>query len=451
MIQFSFGSLHRKGQDKRQRAKAQRQNPPLLRFALCALTFDFSSLLLAFRPLTFDFCSLPFAFRICLLPTAYCLLSSLTCFAQAPTAQPYATINHDAVNYNGPGRDAGHDLTGAEIRVGLLLPLSGPREAEGEALRRASQMAVDEENALAPPGGDHLRLVARDESGPWGQASTQIVHMVFDDQAVALITSAEGDSAHLAEQVGNKIGVPILTLSTDSTTTEINLPWIFRMGPTDAMQAQAFARDIYQKRKLQRVVLLNQNDRDGRLGAEAFIRAAGEANAPAPLQLTVDPKKITGATAAEDLATAQAVVIWSDVPTASQLAARVRDVLPTVPLYLCRKATEGDLNTENRAPCPSCGNQGAGPWIAAAPENPQARGEFYQRYRRRFGADPSLGAAEAYDAVRILAASLRQSGPNRARLRDALASVSTFAGASGIISFDHAGNDTSQVTILKLR
>ena len=50
------------------------------------------------------------------------------------------------------------------------------------------------------------------------------------------------------------------------------------------------------------------------------------------------------------------------------------------------------------------------------------------------------GAAEAYDAVRILAASLRQSGPNRARLRDALAAVSAFPGASGGISFDHAGN-----------
>ncbi len=188
---------------------------------------------------------------------------------------------------------------------------------------------------LPRPEANHLRLVARDESGPWGQASTQIVHMVFDDQAVALITSAEGDSAHLAEQVGNKIGVPILTLSTDSTTTEINLPWIFRMGPTDAMQAQAFARDIYQKRKLQRVVLLNQNDRDGRLGAEAFIKAAGEANAPAPLQLTMDPKKITGATAAEDLATAQAVVIWSDAADRqSACGARTRCAAhrPTLPV-----------------------------------------------------------------------------------------------------------------------
>jgi len=274
---------------------------------------------------------------------------------------------------------------------------------------------------------------------------------VFDDQAVALITSAEGDSAHLAEQVGNKIGVPILTLSSDSTTTEINLPWIFRMGPTDAVQTQAFARDIYQKRKLQRVVLLNQDDRDGRLGGEAFIKAAGETNAPAPLQVMVDPKKITEAMAAKDLATAQAVVIWTDAPTASRLTARMREARPGVPLYLCRKATEGDLSSEDPAPCPVCSNPDAGPWIAAAPESPQARADFYQRYRRRFGAEPGLGASEAYDAVRVLAASLRQSGPNRARLRDALATVSTFAGASGIISFDHAGNDTSQVTLLRLR
>ena len=181
---------------------------------------------------------------------------------------PYASINRDAVNYNGPGREANHDLAGSEIRIGLLLPLSGPRQAQGEALRRAAQMAVDDENAASPPDR-RLTLVTRDESGPWGQASTQIVNLVFDDQAVALITSGEGGSAHLAEQIGNKIGVPILTLSSDSTTTEINLPWIFRLGPTDAAQAQAFAADIYRNRKLQKVLLLSENDRDGRMGAEA--------------------------------------------------------------------------------------------------------------------------------------------------------------------------------------
>src|SRR5208283_4060922 len=180
--QFGFGSQNRLTQVKS-------QCRPLLPFAFCLLTF---------------------AFSLCLLS-----LSAVTCLAQTTPAEPYAAINRDAVSYNGPGRDGGHDLAGSEIRLGLLTPLAGPRQAEGEALRRGAEMAIEEENVTSLPGGRRLTLVTRDESGPWGQAATQIVHMVFDDQAVALITSAEGGSAHLAEQVGNKIGVPILTLSSD--------------------------------------------------------------------------------------------------------------------------------------------------------------------------------------------------------------------------------------------
>jgi len=64
---------------------------------------------------------------------------------------------------------------------------------------------------------------------------------------------------------------------------------------------------------------------------------------------------------------------------------------------------------------------------------------------------PSLAAAEVYDAVRLLAAGLREAGPNRARLRDRLAKVSNFAGASGIISFDGAGNNQAEVALTPLK
>jgi branched-chain amino acid transport system substrate-binding protein len=423
MIQISFGSQQRNNQVKW-------QSQPLLPFASWRLTS---------------------AFPTCLLPTAYCLVFAALCAAQTPPAKPYAAINRDAVSYNGPGRDGGHDLAGSEIRLGLLTPLAGPRQAEGEALRRAAEMAIEEENATSLPGGRRLTLVARDESGPWGQAATQIVHMVFDDQAVALITSAEGGSAHLAEQIGNKIGVPILTLSSDTTTTEINLPWVFRLGPTDAMQAQAFARDIYQNKKLQRVILLGQDDHDGRAGAEEFIKAARELSSVEPTQIVIEPGIFAEETTGKALANAQAVVIWTDTATANRLAARVRELQPAAPLYLCRKAAEGESSGESQPPCPACSSQDAGQWIAAAPESRQVWAGFSQHYRQRFGAEPGIGVAQAYDAVRLLAVSLRQSGPNRARLRDTLAEVSGFSGASGVISFDHAGNDTSQVMLLKLR
>jgi len=58
---------------------------------------------------------------------------------------------------------------------------------------------------------------------------------------------------------------------------------------------------------------------------------------------------------------------------------------------------------------------------------------------------------QAYDAVRIIAAALRQSGSNRARLRDLLAKMKNFSGESGVISFDPAGNDLAAVTLARLQ
>ena len=395
------------------------------------------------RPLlTFDFPALSFAL-------SFAVLISLVANCSAQTL-PYAAINRDAVNYNGPGRDAAHDLAGQEIRIGLVVPLTGSRQTEGKALQHAAQLAVDDENAASLPT-HKLALVVRDESGPWGQVSNQIVNLVFDDRAVAVITSDEGASAHLAEQVGNKIGVPILTLSSDSTTTEINLPWIFRLGPTDATQAQAFARGIYQNRKLRSVVLLSQSDRDGVLGSRAFIKAASELNAPAPTQIRLDAGEPALGLDAQLFANTDAAVIWADAPTARAVAARVYELRPSIPIYLCRKAAGGDSERYRQTPCPDCGAKDNATWIATTPGSSQAYDAFRRRYHEGFGVEPSADAAQAYDAVHILAVSLRQSGANRARLRDALAAVSKFPGASGIISFDHAGNDTSTVTLLKLK
>jgi branched-chain amino acid transport system substrate-binding protein len=389
----------------------------------------------------FAFCALPFAF-------AFCLLSLLP--ARSGAQQPYAAIDHDAVKYNGPGREIAHDLPSKEIRVGMLLPLTGERQAEGESLRRAAQMAVDEENASSHPGSPRLLLVIRDESGPWGQASAQVVHMVFDDQAIAIITSTEGGSAHLAEQVGNKVGVPVLTLASDTTTTEINLPWIFRIVPTDTAQAQAFARDIYANRKLEHVLLLTQDDHDGRLGGEEFVKAARALGSAAPAQIVVSSEMRADGVAEKELELAQAVVVWSDAGMANLITQRLRALRLGVPLYLCRKAAESGLADDPSIPCPVCDKPHTNRWTAAPQLNRQARDKFEQRYRQRFGAAPSTSAAEAYDAVRILAASVQKSGPNRARLRDALAEVTAFAGASGVISLDHAGNDITQTTLLPL-
>ena len=394
------------------------------------------------------------------------------------------------MNYSGPGRDANHDLPGFEIKIGVLAPLTGPHQDEGKALLQAVQLAIEDEAASPLPEGRRLSIVPRDQSGPWGRTANEVVHLVYEDQAVAIVTSLDGGSAHLAEQVGNKVGIPVVTLSTDPTTTQINLPWIFRLGPTDVQQARTFGRDIYVARKLKQVILITEKDHDGRVGAEQFEKAARELNAPPVIQLAIDPADWDPDSVAEQI-TAQkpdALVFWTGHETATMLVPRFRRAFPTAPVYLCQEAAQGAfeelapkhckceggaLTTSDvaarsytRRGSASVGNTvtSSSPRLASSSDTEQKniwivtprfaasslRENFQKRYRERAGAFPAPAAAQAYDAVRVLAAALRRSGPNRARLRDALAGLSRYAGASGVISFDHAGNELSDVTLVRL-
>jgi branched-chain amino acid transport system substrate-binding protein len=347
------------------------------------------------------------------------------------------------VNYSGPGRDAKHDLEGSEIKVGFLAPLTGARQDEGKALLEAARLAIEDEAASPLPEGRRLSLVARDQSGPWGRISNEIVHLVYEDQAVAIVTSLDGGSAHLAEQVANKVGIPIVTLSTDPTTTQINLPWIFRLGPTDTQQARAFARDIYVARKLKQVILIVENSHDGRVGGEEFQKAARALNAPPVVQLGIDPADWNAESVASQIMAQKpdALVFWTGHEMAAGLVPQFHKAFPTAPIYLCHQAVQGrfDRHQENIWVVT--------PRLAGSP----LRESFEQRYRARAGTGPAPPAAQAYDAVRLLAAALRRSGPNRARLRDALATLSSYTGVSGVIAFDHAGNDLSDVTLVRLQ
>ncbi|MBZ5539885.1 MAG: ABC transporter substrate-binding protein [Acidobacteriia bacterium] len=388
-----------------------------------------------------------------ILASASVFAASLPCAAQTTPAgaQPYASLNRDAVGYSGPGREAASDLPRDAVTIGIILPLRGARAAEGQGLLQAAQLAVEDEAAGPPPGGLRLRLAAGDEGGPWGQASSEIVRLVFEEQAVALVTSANGSIAHQAEQISNKVGVPILTLASDSATTETNIPWIFRMGPSDADQARAFALDIYQERRFQRVLLVVQADHDGRAGGDEFEKAARRMAAPQPARLA-----IASGEANWEAVTAQirshkpgAIVLWMDAQTAAGLLPKMRNTNASVPIYLCRKAALG-ATPSSSVSLAQDSRDDPGIWsvYSRSGERMSARKEFDRRYYTKLGIRPTAAAEEVYDMVRVIAAALRRSGPNRARLRDQLASGAIFSGGAFPVAFDPAGNTRGDYVVL---
>lgn len=378
-----------------------------------------------------------------LLPCS--LATSLPAQAQTnvDTTKPYAALDRDNVAYRGPVR-ATQEAPNTPVVIGMIVPLSGAQQDEGKALLSAAQLAVEQENAAGGLPGGKLKLVARDESGPWGQASMEILKLYDQDHAVAILTSANGASAHLAEQIANKISIPILTLASDSSTTQANVPWLFRLGPSDTDQAQAFCQRIYRDLGLKQVLLIVQMDHDGRVGAAEFEKVAKTFHAEPPrrLEWTDSP---ANSKSLQDILQANppdAIVVWSDGAIANSLMPVLQAELRTSPVFLCRKATE--LVAPGKA-------SAEGFSIDSVTGQDISLSKFQQAYSARMGRAPGSGAYEIARGIHAVAEGLRANGNNRVLLRDYLANERSprVGETANTARFDAAGNDLQPFAVVK--
>jgi branched-chain amino acid transport system substrate-binding protein len=400
-----------------------------------------------------------------LVRCAALLLLGVASLPNSATAQdeitpqtPYATLDRNGVAFRGPGRENAANLPGATVKIGLLLPLQGTTSAGGQSLLAAANMALAEEEAAGPlADGRHLALAVRNQAERWGQASSEMVQLIDAERVAALITTSDGNIAHQAEQIANKIGVPIITLASDATTTQINIPWLFRLGPSDEDQARAIASRIYQPGLAQKVFLLVESDHDGRIGGEEFEKAVKHLHGTPPEQLGISS---SGADLEAFIARTQAgapdaIVLWTSSPLAARLLPLLSKSNSAKPIYLCRKAAASVADNvfdpaDGGAPASSDFPQGAWVTASSAGATRSRTLAFQERYRAKTGAWPSFAAMQAYDAVHLVAQALRVAGANRSRLRDYLAAGNRFAGVSGAIAFDPAGNTLGDTHLIRI-
>jgi len=288
-----------------------------------------------------------------------------------------------------------------------------------------------------------------DSSGPsWGMVSNAVIRLMLNDDAVAVITSTSAVDTHLCEQVGNRIGVPVLTLSADATTTQIDIPWIYRIGPSDAQQAQAIAQDMYSVRKLKNVWLITQHDHDGNRAMDAVRQAASTLGAQAPNLVALDtslldPESIIRKIEAES---PQAIVIWTNPSTAAILVHALRIAGVKTLCYLSQDVSSEMHDTSTSELTTN------GTWtIVGDDEATGNRQSFAARFRQSTGTAPSLVAGETYDAVILTVHALQTTGPNRARVRDELGKTSNYDEVSGRISFDREGNNRATLHLVQLK
>jgi hypothetical protein len=125
-------------------------------------------------------------------------------FRRYPMQAPYATVGENGVQYNGPPvADTPADAP--------LIAIFGP----GADLAAARYQGK-------------YRVTGISSDVPWGKASAELVKLIYDGHALAILAT-DRDASHLAEQLGVKAFVPVVAISADRGLTAANIPWVFRL------------------------------------------------------------------------------------------------------------------------------------------------------------------------------------------------------------------------------
>jgi ABC-type branched-subunit amino acid transport system substrate-binding protein len=391
-------------------------------------------------------------------------------------ADPAPFLNHreSTLAYYGPSTDF-TNLT--QLRIGWFGPTNLNDPLTGD-LWWAANRAVDEANASLPISGlkshrsapPHLssspsdsllrfRLIPSWSIDPWGTGVSQLTRMVYAEEPLAVLGSVDSASTHLAEQIVAKANLPLVSpLATDPSVTLAGVAWTFACAPTDGAVARILVDGILAcpiltdpagpPNTAPRLVLVTATDHESRMTAREVLREFCRRQRPPDFRLEFSnrPEGLDHLLATLTEIEPEVILMVSGAEDAARLVRAIRDHTSSHVNALSSTVIFGSQAMGRARFLELAGPAAEGvrfPLLAVppSPDDPGAMG-FLKAFTTARGHAPDYAAILTYDATRLLLAAIRNAGPNRDRIRSALAALSPWAGLAGTIHFDGTGQNT---------
>jgi branched-chain amino acid transport system substrate-binding protein len=334
------------------------------------------------------------------------------------------------------------------IKIGLLGPLS---TNDGEPMKNAARIAVDEINAAGGIDGRPLELVERDD---YGNRDSALAAAVALERAgvVAVIGSVYSSITMTVAPVFNNAADPVVQITPSSSSPAITDagPYTFRLCPSDLAHGSALARFAFQRLNLSRAEVIYQNDEYGRgirrSFLEEFSRLGGSIVAVDPYMRSAGIPSVYLQRMVER-SRPEFIFVAGMANEGGAAMHEARSLGLTVPFM----GGDGLSDLANSDPAAE------GTFISVAyleELSTPANQAFVQKYHARFSGSVPLNQSGAgtYDAINLLREVMSRVGTDRRRVRDAIAAVGSatpaFPGLAGPIAFDENGDVPSRSVVV---
>jgi branched-chain amino acid transport system substrate-binding protein len=353
-------------------------------------------------------------------------------------------------------------IAAAQIKIGVAEALTGNAAQYGTPIRKGFELALGEINSSGGISGQKLELVIEDEQGKKEEAINVFKKLIFQDKVLMLFGPTLSNSAQASNPVAQSAKVVVFgTSNTADGITSIG-NYVFRNSVTEADILPVTLKVASQKTGLKKVAVLYGNDDIfTKSGYDNFKKALQDLKIPVTTTETfakgdVDFKpQLTKIKASN----ADAIVLSALVAEGAPIMAQARQLGMTLPVI-----GGNGMNSPRvfELAKDSSDNLWVGsPWSI---ENPAAENKrFVAAYQKIHAALPDQFAAQAYDAIYIVAQALKKTKltgkleADRKSLRDALPATQ-WTGATGPFKFRQvngrdgkpAGYDAVQTAIVMM-
>lgn len=341
--------------------------------------------------------------------------------------------------------------SGDTITIGHFGSLTGTTATFGKSTDNGIRMAFEEINAKNPPLGKKLALVTEDDASRTEQVPTVVQKLINQNQVLCLMGEVASSRSKAAAPIAQEAKVPMVTASSTNPGVTKFGDYIFRTCFIDSFQGKVMSEFARNTLKVKKVAILTDVANDYSKGltkvfTDEWTKNGGQIVGTASYsegdkdfqsQLT----KIKGSAP-------EAIFIPGYYSEVGNIAVQARRLGITQPLMGCDGWDSPKLYQIGGQALEGCYFSNHYTSQSKAPNVVK----FVTDYKAKYGELPDALGAVAYDAAYIVADAIKRAGaPDRAKLRDALATTKNYVGVTGKISIDKDRNAVKPAVVVKIQ
>src|SRR3954467_13892251 len=337
------------------------------------------------------------------------------------------------------------------IKIGGLLPMSGPGAYFGAQDKQGVELALEQLNKDGVNG--YKFAVQYEDSACSPLPASQAAKRLIDQYKPDVIIGEECSDATLAIMpIVEQAKVPLLNAGSSALKiTDPGNPYTFRIMPNEVMQGVDIATNAYNKLNARTAVLLYENTNAGignaKVFKDTFEKLGGKIVADIGFGRDVNDftsiaTRVAGAGKADVIPTytleGQGLKITQALSQAGVVKGGGGQAIQLGTIWL-------PFGFEQKAGKAALG------YVRIVQFDPldqrEAVRNFVRSFKAKYGQEPTHINAHAFDQILVVADAVKRGAKDAQSMRDTLAATKDFKGVTGSVEFDKSNQNTKMDTI----